>query len=146
MTNPTSHLPTESALHGDQVISRSGDKGMDRFKFRAWDIAMKEMIYFDRGNTHDTFVFYKGYATYYNLQNGSGGDEYILNQCTGLKDNNGKLVYEGDALSGDYPCPLIVEFINAEFKVRKLENVSLWLNNGSTIIGNVFENPELLTK
>jgi uncharacterized phage protein (TIGR01671 family) len=140
-------------------------------KFRVWDKLEKRFIYPDEG--------YQGHYTlslrgkFHNLQNGSGGDEYIIQQYTGLKDKNGKEIYEGDIITFDeYPngifvvgwsvyeevgWSLFVKNINAILSVYEplaytfngIElyeeyPVSYFVQNGYTVIGNIFENPELL--
>jgi uncharacterized phage protein (TIGR01671 family) len=77
-----------------------------------------------------------------------------LVEFTGLKDKNGKEIYEGDILNWEYDTdkkyPWQVCFENGCF-IRILKNI--YPNKkepiserieGFTIIGNIYENPELL--
>ena len=80
----------------------------------------------------------------------------ILMQCTGLKDKNGKLIYEGDIITYDWLTPIgkvwrtdgkrIVEW-NDGFGV--IGNIAGYdVENGRKrnveVIGNIYENKELL--
>lgn len=69
-----------------------------------------------------------------------------IGQYTGLRDNNGKEIYEGDILS--YYSALVPKGSNPIVKqvVTWKEYQYAGINNwgGAEIIGNIHENPELL--
>ena len=76
-------------------------------------------------------------------------DEAILMQYTGLKDKNGKEIYEGDILSGDFPDAVFWDNYRGQWMLRNSENFddNLWeimRDNNPEIIGNIHENAELL--
>lgn len=83
--------------------------------------------------------------------------DYELMQFTGIKDKNGTEIYEGDIVGyswlGDdlgYYATVPIEFADGGFKmfieridaVRKL-NISGYYKE-MVVIGNIYENPELL--
>lgn len=145
----------------------------DRFNFRFWDTEEKVMIEWDcvcqsafnctreEGNKLERYgLMYWAFTT---------PSRFIPLQCTGLKDKNGKFIFEGDIVRVDgnlfeivyeigsfmiatktncasihqfkgywndnvYPLSqLYFEYKNEEFAINNLE-----------IIGNIYENPELL--
>lgn len=130
----------------------------DRFKLKFWDKTDKELgevisIDFDNG-----FVDFKTKDRVTSTQLKCGE----LIQCTGLKDKNGKLIYEGDILFEDwkgitYPNGKywIVKWKNnhAEFYIGlitpgKKELYPQWHlarhDLDYEVVGNIYENPELL--
>ena len=76
------------------------------------------------------------------------GNGLVFMQCTGLKDKNGKLIYEGDIVA-DGIENYIVEFDNPnlQYMVKSIED-DYYCTFESLIqvevIGNIYENPELL--
>jgi uncharacterized phage protein (TIGR01671 family) len=114
---------------------------MKTYKFRVWDKLTKRMIYLN--GVHDTFTFRgNGNVEYYNLQNGSGGDEYDIMQHIGLEDENGKKLYEKDIIKkwGDIKC--IEDILMAGYMIYECT----LMDGDFEIIGNKFETPELMNE
>ena len=124
-------------------------------KFRAWDRSSNQMM--DVGEVHychggvrveGTGVHIgNGWAS---LKNGNKQEcDVALMQFTGLKDKNGKEIYEGDIMqTKDSVAPGVVEYITSGFKVGGVLGtpLSYWRKEKIEIIGNIHENPVLLTK
>lgn len=76
-----------------------------------------------------------------------------INQYTGLKDKNDEEIYEGDIINLDNRYIFHIEWDNDKtgFKPFNNHNILLWWgdcieSHDIEIIGNIYENPELLEK
>lgn len=141
----------------------------DRILPRFWSIRDKEYIYWDcymqtafnRLNEPNTYgLMYKLYKDRVN---------YIPEMPTGLRDKNGKLIYEGDIVkiidksSRKEPFIGVVEYTNTASFEANCNGFYMHLHNPKTpenismiekifctslreieVIGNIHENPELL--
>lgn len=137
---------------------------INRFRFRAWDKSFRRMRY-------NIFFFWKeNEITVYELE--EDGSKYylpnshiVLEQCTGLKDKNGKLIYEGDILATSntnqnnnldtwdknalgYTAVIwdneLSCFSGSNWTWEKIGYESVYGMKFIEVVGNIRENPELL--
>jgi len=117
----------------------------DRFKFRYfYDGKLYDVLSIDFRRKNIDFK--KDEMTLIHLE--SEFNDKNLIQCTGLKDKNGKLIYEGDILKSSRGNTR-VDFDNIEacFGVSNFLTVTpfaVLLNQEWEVIGNIYENKELL--
>lgn len=121
----------------------------DRFKFRVFD--------YDDNKMHDVIeIMYREDNTVVEWLNSEDKKrsafigEVPTVQCTGLKDKNGKLIYEGDIVKQNYNQYIIEGCIGGfhcintntkssyQFYVLSKEHIE--------VIGNIYENKELLNE
>ena len=123
---------------------------MRQIKFRAQDIASNKWLYGDlRHHKDDVCIFEQG---------GTKGEQVkrdTVGQFTGLRDINGKDIYEGDILDVNYADE------ESYLEVRFVRGVFAFLWDGdlddefpcnapthewAKVIGNIYDNPELIKR
>ncbi len=114
----------------------------DRFKFRTYIPDLKIFKYWGWiGKNHYIGLCPSGDYSMAELL------EKYTNQCTGLKDKNGKLIYEGDILRDKYNALHPISwnkkcFYEADtFAIAGFYNA---IQEDMEIIGNIYENKELI--
>lgn len=126
-------------------------------KFRVWDKNRKIFLDYPCYFNHLDFNEFTCFDRYFKCDE----DDCVVQQFTGLLDKNGKEIYEGDfiqAMAGGETFYGLIGWNNysSGFKVKELtktpypgdsrwnlEYMSCNIAEGQ-IIGNIFENPELL--
>lgn len=129
---------------------------MREIKFRVWSEDQKTYDYkFPYNSIGDFYVNTRGkvFSDFGNtVAPEVRQDAFIIEQYTGLKDKNGKEIYEGDIIRYDaIDYQVLWADYYAGFETKRLN--SPWNNAGLTlhflasvgrVIGNIHENPELL--
>ena len=149
---------------------------MREYKFRAWDKEYEKMTYFDDEDydyrpplvfrLDQVFKKDSNYDDYEDFEYNDITDSVEIMQYTGLRDENGKGIYEGDIIEFSYDMFVgnfdtfvakgKVVFEEGAFYVEVFENERttddeaylLYSINLDTIevIGNIYENMELLNE
>ena len=123
----------------------------DRFKFRIWDKFCETWL-------TDFAINQDGEINRFFNNEEALKRRFVLMQCTGLKDKNGKLIYEGDVVNGTcgvYWGKMIVKFNEneAKFYMYRIDKRYTDLhfhgknqedNFELEVIGNIYENHKLL--
>lgn len=73
-----------------------------------------------------------------------GEGKFVLLQYTGLKDKNGKKIYEGDIIKDFWGDLCVINFVDGAYRPFVYMNGDVDPET-CTVVGNVYENPELLT-
>jgi uncharacterized phage protein (TIGR01671 family) len=121
---------------------------MREIKFRAWDKKRKEMSVGELSFHYDNQV---GIDHVY-LDQIREVEDYILMQYTGLKDINGKEIYEGDMVKTKWQSKAEMIWVEKEaaYGLRTIdEEVKDEIMYGfkdqeMEVIGNIYENKDLL--
>ena len=120
---------------------------MREIKFRAWDKENEKMMKVSSLHLENKEISVKENETFhlFRMQD--------LMQYTGLKDKNGKEIYEGDILFfRDENMKYVVVWQDAAFiiksiEIRKYSEKMCWLDDTEIcceIVGNIYENKKLL--
>jgi hypothetical protein len=110
----------------------------DRFKFRVWDFLGESYEYWTLPGP-EQFPAHPASC------------DWVAEQCTGLKDKNGNLIYEGDIVKSSTGVMGTIIWRQGKLQLRgrfrgKRFSYDMTDNRGPLmeVIGNIHENPELL--
>lgn len=115
-------------------------------KFRAWDKELKMMCDVLKIDFKNKTLFYHHWA--HGVSTEIDLNEVELIQSTGLKDKKGVEIYEGDIVENEYKEIGFIKNCNDAFcfnrKERNFYLSGIGAGSPFKILGNIYENPELL--
>ena len=130
---------------------------MREIKFRIWNgksfFYASKILFQDDGSLTHIWAWNNGDFSWQPIKN------YEIVQYTGLKDKNGKEIYEGDIVKiftvaggkfQEEEKPQEIHWWNSGFcrGIKDVQGLPLWWLDKDTqkfeVIGNIYENPELL--
>lgn len=129
---------------------------MRPIKFRAWDRELKKMRTMDEDVDYDEPGYDEYYfATWMMFSEALSSillesDRFILMQSTGLLDKNGKEIFEGDVVKNNEDGRIGSVRWNNSWMKWDVGAEGYWAEDAPyvnlyfEIIGNIYENPELL--
>lgn len=138
------------------IRSGIGENMDDRYLFKA------KHIHLLKNNSHLDGIWVKGYLVDENyIASIEDGYEYLIDpeticQCTGLKDKNGKLIWENDIVrdkegncykafwQNNYYQFSWICVKSDIFQIGTKWDLYIWRSYEIEVIGNTFDNPELL--
>jgi len=130
------------------------------FKFRAWDKKKNRMIY-------DVIIGKDFFATCWDkdyvygditaISQNNWEKRYVIMQFTGLRDKNGREIFEGDIVNINEEVVAVVRwdefnacfFPDIRWKKEKGVIYDIRIHRADEeweVVGNIFENPDLLKK
>ena len=123
----------------------------DRYLYRAKRIDNGELaegyLIYDNTEGRYRIVIKLNYSTgtFIYAENAPRVDTNTICQCTGLKDKNANLIFEHDIVSDE--CGNMAEIIWNDAELQYLvdyEFEPMTLGEWCLVVGNIFDNPELL--
>ena len=132
---------------------------MKEIKFRAWLKEDKKMVNVETMDFTDKSIQYLEKSEFINayLLRRVGFDDIELMQYIGLRDKNGKEIYEGDIIKYKFPYDTRLKHISpvkfleteASFGIKdrygnEIPLYTISANNYFEVIGNIYENKNLL--
>lgn len=114
---------------------------MREIKFRAWDNANNEWL--NKEDTECLIIYLDGR---YEIDRGCCivPPDLTIEQYTGLKDKNGREIYEGDIISFHDYGSFAIKFHKGCFRLGSGDLLYAYPSSAIEVIGNIHENPELL--
>ena len=135
----------------------------DRFKFRVWSIANKKYCHFATMDLSADGLLRVIRPLEQSEYIDDYENRYVIQQCTGLKDKNGKLIYEGDILKELYTdddgikeyfsivkwhigsAGFVMYDVDYKIDYTYFNEFDVNLDNFE-IVGNIYENSDFLNK